>query len=126
MGRTLLKDIAFPLIPTFSPEEKESTFPASMSVWPLSGRRQNLWVRFWAWVAGGDGGGIVQSAANLLIEVGLPGVGCKDVEQIDACADEEGEGTKTKAVEAGDQKQDGKADENCMTQATKFRSDVIP
>ncbi len=67
----------------------------------------------------------MQSAANLLIEGGLPSVGYKDVEKIDACADEEGVGTKTKVVEAGDQKQDGKTDENGMTQAAKFRSDVI-
>jgi len=68
----------------------------------------------------------VQSAANLLIEGGLPGVGYKDVEQIDACTDEKRVRTKSEVVEAGDQKQDGKADENCMAKATKFRSDVIP
>lgn len=64
--------------------------------------------------------------ADFFIEGGLPGVGDKDVEQIDARTDEEGVGTKPEVVETRNQKQDGKADENCMTQATKFRSDVIP
>jgi len=36
----LLKDIAFPLIPAFSLEEKESTFPVAGTEWPsFSGLR---------------------------------------------------------------------------------------